>query len=281
MRTLIIIIAFFSCTDCVGQFDKLKGTWVTPAQEVMVIEDTVEFEQDNQLSNSQLKEKKFELFIFGDTLSFQDRYSPGPNYDTSYVDRYDLKILSLTDSFVRVKPVSKFSKEFFRDKAELMFKRQEFSIDDSLKFEKIVFHTTDCFGECNVYHLEVDSSKLFRLQAAVVYDYDGFIPHKRKSKLEGYFTGQLTDTLYRKLTHALQTCNLTTLKMKPDACCDTLPAEFREKPTITIIAYFNGRRKYFKTTYPPSIVHNLIVALYDVCIYGKGTRQKQKFKIEQ
>ena len=128
LKTFITIIAFLFCTDCFGQFDKLKGTWITPDQDVMVIEDTVEFEQDNHLSNSQLKEKKFELFIFGDTLSFQDRYSLGPNYNTPYVDRYDLKILKLTDSFVTVKPVSKFSKDFFQNKAELTLSDKSFQL---------------------------------------------------------------------------------------------------------------------------------------------------------
>ena len=28
-----------------------------------------------------------------------------------------------------------------------------------IKFEKIIFHTSMCFGDCPIYHLEVDSNK--------------------------------------------------------------------------------------------------------------------------
>jgi len=277
LKTLIFIVTFFSVTNCFGQFDKLKGTWITPAQEVMLIYDTVEFDRDNHLSNSQLEDKSFELFIFSDTLSFQDRYSLGADESKLYVDRYDLKILKLTDSFIIVKPVSKLSKDYFQDKLELTFKRQEYSIDSGLSFQRIIFHTTECFGQCNVYHLEVDSSKSFKLQAEVVYA--GIFKHDSTS--EGFFAGQLTDTLYKKLINALQTCNLATLKMKHDPCCDTLPAGLRANSTITIIVYFNGRRTYFKTMSPPSIAHYLIGALYDICQDSNGTRKKEKFRLEQ
>ena len=236
----------------------------------MLIDDTTNLNNGNYLSNSQLRDDNFELFIFGDTLSFQNRYySSRTDYKKLYVDRYDLKILKLTKKTIIVKPITKFSKDFFKGKDQLTFKRQEFAIDSNLKLEKVVFHTTECFGTCSVYHLQVDGSKSFRLHAPIVYSNKGF---QSDTVLQGYFIGQLSDTLYKKLIKALQTSNLRTLQMRSASCCDG--------SITTVIVYFNGQRKYFKTMFPPMIANNLIATLYEICENSNGTKTDEKFKLE-
>jgi hypothetical protein len=239
----------------------------------MQIEDTGDLKNDNYLSNSKLRDENFfELYIYGDTLSFQKRYySSATNYEKLYVDRYDLKIIKSNDTSLVVIPVSLFSKTFFQDRTILKFTKQAFAIDTSIRFDKIIFHTTECFGKCPVYHLQIENSKQLKLNAQVVYKPgSGF---QRDKDLQGYFIGQLSDTTFEKLVKAIQTCNLRTLKMNSALCCDG--------SVNTIIVYFNGQRKYFKTMFPPTIANELIRTLYDICEEGGLTKTFDKFKIEE
>ena len=237
----------------------------------MQIEDTGDLKNGNYLSNSKLSDDNFELYIFKDTLSFQKQYySSATNYKKLYVDRYDLKIIKLTDTTIELKPVSKFSKTFFQDKPKLVFTRQQFAVDTSIKFEKIIFHTTECFGSCPVYHLQIEKSKAIVLNASTVYRDRSY---QTDSASEGYFKGQLSDTSFNKLIKAIQTCNLRTLKMNSALCCDG--------SVNTIIVYFNGQRKYYKTMFPPTIANELIKTLYDICAEGGLTRVYEKFKLEE
>lgn len=177
-----------------------------------------------------VRDEGMALFIYGDTLSFQKGYySSSTNYEKLYADRYDLKIVKSSDTIITVKPVSKLSKQFLQNRSAITFKRQSFAIDTSVKFEKIIFHTTECFGTCPVYHLQVDNSRQVKLNAQVVYKPRS--GYQTDTASQGYFTGQLSDTTFEKLIRAIQTCNLRTLKMNNALCCDG--------SVSTIIVYFN------------------------------------------
>ncbi len=247
------------------------GTWITDEQDCMLIQDTINmYDNSNMLCNAKIDEG-MALYIYGDTLSFQKRYySSRTNYEKLYIDRYDLKIDILNDTFIYARPVSNLSKEFFKNRKQLRFRRQELAIDSSLKFEKIVFHTTECFGTCNVYHLQVDSSKMFKLHRQLVYSKVIGIP--MDTAIQGYFTGQLNDRQFAKLLQALATSNIRTLKMNDATCCDG--------SISTIIVYFNGQRRYFKTMFPPTIANRLIGTLYEICENSDGTKTNAAFKLE-
>jgi hypothetical protein len=272
LKTLIFISLFFLWTSSYGQLDKLKGIWITPAQELIQIEDTGDLKENNYLSNAKLSDENFELYIYGDTLSFQKQYySSATNYEKPYVDRYDLKVMKSNDTSIVVRPVSSLSKIFFQNKYRLTFTRQAFAVDTSIKFDKIIFHTTECFGTCPVYHLEVDKSKNVKLNSQIVYNpITGF---QSDTASQGYFMGRLSDTTFEKLIKALGTCNLRTLKMKNALCCDG--------SIKTIIVYFNGQRKYFKTMFPPMIANEVVKTLFDICEKGGLKKTADKFKIEE
>ena len=272
LKTLIFILSFLIWISSYGQLNKFKGIWITPAQELIQITDTGDLKNDNYLSNSKLSDENFELYIYGDILSFQKKYySSGTNYERLYVDRYDLKIIKSNDTSLIVRPVSSFSKKFFQDKPQLKFIRQAFNIDNTIKFEKIIFHTKECYGTCPVYNFQVDKKKQVKLNAQVIYNDTS--SYQTDTASQGYFTGQLSDRTFEKLIKAIKTCNLRTLKMKNNLCCDA--------PIKTIIIYFNGQRKYFKTMFPPIIAHELIATLYDIYIEGNLKKTSEKFKIEE
>ena len=238
----------------------------------MLIQDTINKYDNSNMLCTIVRDEGMALFVYGDTLSFQKRYySSATNYEKLYVDRYDLKILNFNDTALVVRPVSNLSKKFLKDRDKITFIKREFKIDNSLKFEKIVFHTTECFGRCNVYHLQVDSSRLVKLHRQLVYSQIIGVP--TDTTIEGYFTGKVSDSAFKKLIKALQTCNLRTLKMNNTLCCDG--------SVSTIVVYFNGQRKYFKTMLPPTIANELISILYNICDDSGFIKTFDKFKLEE
>lgn len=115
---------------------------------------------------------------------------------------------SQTDTSMTVNPVSDLSRKFFDNKRNLRFAKQELNKDKSIIFEKIIYHTTSCFGSCPGIELEIKNDKSIYLSGQFykddfMYDID--------SIKSGRFTGKLSDTLYAELMEILQTMNLKTL----------------------------------------------------------------------
>lgn len=145
--------------------------------------------------------------------------------------------------------------------------------DKNVKLDKIIFHTSMCFGTCPTYHLQVDNNREIKLYAEQVYknpqDFGSFETDTTKT---GYFVGIVADTTFRKLTNELSNIGLDTLEFDGASCCDG--------SLITIIIYYNGKRKFLKSMFPPDKANKLIGTLYDICETSKLTRTTEKFKIE-
>ena len=218
-----------------AQLDQFIGAWITPQNEFLEIKDTTnKYDNSNHLGVKG-RDEGMAVFLFGDTLSFQKRYySSATNYEKLYIDRYDLKILKSNDSVLIVVPASQLSIKFFKDKDTLNFTQQEYALDDEINFEKIIFHTTGCYGSCPTYHLQIEKNKAIKLHIQRAY--------KRHSMYEidstkiGYYEGVIDEINYQKLELLLKTCNLNTLEFDGANCCDG--------SITTIIVYYNGKRKY-------------------------------------
>jgi hypothetical protein len=66
----------------------------------------------------------------------------------------------------------------------------------------------------------------------------------------------LTQKDFNKLQGLLQNANMDSLKFPNITCCDGV--------ITTIIVYYNGKRKYFKSMTPPTEANNLIKYLKSV-----------------
>lgn len=138
-------------------------------------------------------------------------------------------------------------------------------------FEKIMFHTSQCFGACPVYHLEVDGNKNVKLFAEEIFARGGDM-HARDSSKMGYFKGKADDAAFNKLVHEIETIGIDTLNFGDAHCCDG--------SLVTIIVYRNGKRKFMESMFPPERTKSLIAALYDICEKSKLERTEEKFTIE-
>lgn len=144
----------------------------------------------------------------------------------------------------------------------------------NIKFEKFIFHTSMCFGTCPVYHLEVNNEKELKLHAEHVfpktYDFQSLLePDTAKT---GYFRGLVNDTTFNKLMSELNTIGLDTLNFNNINCCDG--------SLITIIVYYNGKRKFLQSMFPPDNAYKLISTLYEICEANSNKKTNEKFVIE-
>lgn len=116
---------------------------------------------------------------------------------------------------------------------------------DKILLEKIIFHSSRCNGSCPSLDPKIDSSRKIFVNRKY---------YKTKSGLDkrfsGQFSGSLDQSKYNKLIELLQNCSLDVLQFPAIICCDA--------PIITIIVYYNGDRKYFKSMTPPRITNELI-----------------------
>ena len=122
---------------------------------------------------------------------------------------------------------------------------------DKINLSKIILHSSRCNGDCPKIDLIIDSSK----EVYVIRKY-----FKEKNEIQtpysGLFKGKLLEKDYNKLLGLLQTSNLDTLKFPDITCCDGI--------ITTIILYYNGQRKYFKSMNPPNEAKALIDFLLSI-----------------
>jgi hypothetical protein len=140
-------------------------------------------------------------------------------------------------------------------------------------FTKIIFHSTGCFGRCPTYHLKVNSDKTLKLFAETVYkNGSGRVFDADSSKI-GYYTGLVSDSDFANLNRELKAIGLDSLKFEGPNCCDG--------SVITLIVYYNGKRKFLRSMFPPDKASKLISTFYSICENSGLKRSSRKFDIEQ
>lgn len=140
---------------------------------------------------------------------------------------------------------------------------------EQFAFEKITYHSGPCFGVCPSYHLEILNDKTVLLKGDSLYNRRGTNYDYGRV---GYFRGKVSDSSYQKLILELRAIGLDTVQFKGPDCCDA--------PMKTMIVYYNGKRKYLRTMFPPDHARELLSALTE--IYSKTAFEPtpQRFEIE-
>jgi hypothetical protein len=270
MKKVTVILFILLFYDSYSQLDKLKGTWISKNNDLIVISDTANKTDNSNLLCTANKDEGFYLYLVNNILSFQKQYySSATNYNKLYTDKYDFQILKLTEKTLVVKPISKFASKFYNYKKQLQFTKQKFNIDTTIKFKKIVYHTTHCFGTCPMINLEINEDGSFYFNAEFQKEYTYMQIDSLKT---GRFNGRLDSEQLSELITILQTSNLKTLTFPERTGADG--------PTTTLIIYYNNRRKYLKSMFPPTIAEKIIEYLYLVTEKAKYERTDDIREIE-
>lgn len=252
-----------------AQLSPFIGTWITSENESITIRDTMNEEGGSATLYNGGEDKDFDFIRYADTLSFQFQYySSATDYKILYNDRYDFRIISFNDSTLTIVPVSDLSKKFF-GKTSIKFTNQAYAADTSIHLEKIIYHTTSCYGSCPVYHLEIGvdrTMKLHREKSTSIFPED-------EEKI-GYFRDTLALPDYQKLIANVRSINLKTLDPNGALCCDG--------SIVTLIVYYNnGQRKYFKSMFPPPVLYSLLEQLHEICEGFDFSNTSVPFEIEE
>lgn len=258
--SLSIFFAFL-CLSSFAQNSNLKGAWYSSDQEIIVIEDTT-----GMLENLMQAEESFQkINILKNEISFQKQYySSRTNYNILYTDKYNFKILESNDSILVLQPSSSFSKTFFLNRGNIIFKRKEYWNSQNLHFDKLFFHSSECFGSCPLIDFAIDST------GSVKYKFGGWAADSIK---RGHFIGKMSDSVYSEFKNILRNCQLETLRWNSIECCDGVVA--------TLIIYFNNERKYIKSMRPSILTSDLLSFLYTLDSKMEFHRTDQKFYMEE
>lgn len=155
---------------------------------------------------------------------------------------------------------------------QISSKPLKFVQDSSFTFNKLIFHTSACFGSCPVINLEISSDKSIRFTGNYFKD-ENF--DEIDSARSGNFSGQLSDQLYNELIDLIITSKITEMEYNQNQilCCDA--------PIKTLILYHNDTRKYYKAMFEPSVLRDLISFLYSIDQNLELTQVEDNFYFEK
>lgn len=272
MKFIFYFTLILFCIQCrnkdISTLSKIRGKWINQQNDFIEINDTASYSFILNYLHLYGKGDDKYLEIKNDTLSFQKRYySSETNFTKLHIEPFDFLLKSISDSFMILSPISFLSKD------DVKLIRQEYNIDKAINFEKIIFHTTTCYGSCPVYHLEVDNKKKCKLHKELVFKEGRNRPYTPDSTKIGYFYGEVSDQLFEDLIKAIKTSNLTNLEFEDIQCCDGT--------IFTLIIYYNNRVKYLKSMVPPRISVNLINKLIEICENSLLYESSEKFVLDK
>ncbi|MCF0061757.1 hypothetical protein MUK70_21180 [Dyadobacter chenwenxiniae] len=136
--------------------------------------------------------------------------------------------------------LDKYKRYIFGKKNE---KLARYLVDKTIKFEKLFYHASRAWNGPTV-AMQVDSSKSMYMR------YTNNTGSLERGLPTGRYKAVLDDDTYNELIKQLQNCNLRTLRFGN--------IKGNDAPDITLIVYFNGKRKYLKSMFPPRISEELL-----------------------
>ena len=122
---------------------------------------------------------------------------------------------------------------------------------DTLKLQRLIFHSSRCNGTCPSIDLEIDSNRNIVLTREIYKSKSGI-----DRSLSGQFRGTISAEDYAEIKNLLQASELSSLQFPAVDCCDG--------PVKTIIVYYNNNRKYLRSMIPPEKAHKLISFLTQI-----------------
>jgi len=250
MKSCLVILFLVAFSGLFAQvtLSDLKGVWISKNADLVAFRSiTNDFEDENIIGKAE-KEVNLNVYLRGDILSFQKKYyTLESNFEKTMIDSFNLKIISKNATSIVLKPTSKSAASFFKTKRNITFTKQEFLKDTTIFFQKIVFHTTGCYGACPIIDLEINKEREIYLNGTFFKDFSMF---DIDSTLSGQFKGVIDESLASRLTFLLQTCSLKNLKVN-----ENLEPEMA---VTSLIIYFNDEKRAFKFNTTPAILTELI-----------------------
>ncbi|WP_298393510.1 DUF6438 domain-containing protein [Flavobacterium sp.] len=142
------------------------------------------------------------------------------------------------------------------------------------QFDKVIFHTSKCFGTCPEYHLEINDNKEIKLFIEKAY-----IKRTLDTSKIGYYKGKLGNETYDELTNLIKTIDLQKSgiiepKQEPNTITNN------EGTQLSVLLYNNKKRKPIIYIYPAGHWRKLMKFVYEVAADDKLIKTTEKLNIE-
>ncbi|ESU19832.1 hypothetical protein FEDK69T_30880 [Flavobacterium enshiense DK69] len=142
------------------------------------------------------------------------------------------------------------------------------------RFEKMIFHTSKCFGTCPEYHLELNQNKKIKLYIEKAYQ-----NYKIDSTRIGFYRGKLDKETYNEFLSILEKIDLEKSGTKaPPVEPNTITLS--EGSQLTLILYIDNKRKPMRYIYPAGLMQDLMAFLYKISKDKSLTKVNEKLEIE-
>jgi hypothetical protein len=266
MKKILLITLILSFNFNYSQIEELKGIWISEENEAISIIDTLD-SFDGLMSKNNYN--YFLLKIKSDTLVFKP-WDSSPNDDNS--NNLEFKLIDYNKKSVTIQPISNLSIDFFKKDSPIEFIAQKYVIDKAFEFEKLIFHSSSCFGSCPIIDLEISSNRKIKLIGNFYIENTKKIDDTRS----GSYNGEISKKDYKKLIDIIIKSRITTYKdtdINTTFCCDG--------SVKTFILYHNGKRKYYRAMISPPLLDELIAFLYTIDKKSNLQRTSEAFEIEK
>lgn len=142
------------------------------------------------------------------------------------------------------------------------------------RFEKIIFHTSKCFGTCPEYHLEINQKKEIKLHIEKVYEKRTLDTFKI-----GYYKGKLDDETYLELLSLIEHIDIEKSgNIEPKSESNTIL--IKEGSQLSLILYFKKQRKSMIYIHPVGHWQKLMTYVHKIANSENLTKVAEKFEIE-
>jgi hypothetical protein len=188
MKLALLPVCFLLFSSAFSQHPITDKLWIGDADNYMQIDSLGVRVQYNYeyAGKKKLTTNSFKYTVSGDTLKLTQWHKESEKHDflIEMLPNKDIKLIPITQyRWTLANPTSA--------KKEFTFRDQEHIYTDSIRLEKIVFSSTNCYGACPAMSFEIDNKKQMRFIGSFYAVKNG--PH----------TATLSDKQYNELLQLL------------------------------------------------------------------------------
>ncbi len=158
---------------------------------------------------------------------------------------YFFKVLKLTNDTLIVSPLNERAKNVINNKEKFVFVDKTKLYKTELKFQRISFSGTGCFGNCPTLKIEIDSTGIVN-----------FLGEYNTGSLKGFYKGQLTPN---QLAYLIELLKMSELDRFPRYLGDAIDA-----PNYNFKFYYNGKTRTSEGYFIPYFNHSLLNYLLNI-----------------
>src|SRR4030095_10925395 len=156
-------------------------------------------------------------------------------------EHHDFIIKERNEDNFRLIPLTQYSRIFAFEQIpqkELVFTSQEKVFTDTIRFEKLLFSTTSCYGICPVMTFQIDNSGLLKFKG------------EQNAVKQGFYQANLSNEILSELFSILGMSELDKVENHGVFNVDA--------STYTLEVHYNNKVKFIKTAFVPFVLDKLL-----------------------